>query len=118
MPPVAGRHAGERRSRRPRPSEPARANLRSVGVVAFGLILALVTWALLVWVAIDAGSSVRAGASGSWVLLAATVGGAILSLFAGLLLMGRLVRTGRKSLPEWRHGSRRAPFHRYQRRRA
>jgi hypothetical protein len=53
----------------------------------------VVAWGYLVYLAIDFGTSARSGASGSWALLGLASIGAIACLFAGLLLLARLLRT-------------------------
>jgi len=57
-----------------------------------GVTLAVVAWGYLVYAAIDFGSSARGGQSGAWWLLAMASAGAVACLFAGLLLLARLLR--------------------------
>jgi hypothetical protein len=86
-----GKHAGARRA------EPVpRANPQSRGkllALALGTTLCLVAWGYLVWAAIDFGRTARGGDSTSWIYLAIASVGAIACLFAGLLLVVRLLRT-------------------------
>jgi RsiW-degrading membrane proteinase PrsW (M82 family) len=60
---------------------------------ALAITLAVVAWGYLVWAAIDFGSSARDGEAGAWWLLGLAAVGAVACLFAGLMLVARLVRT-------------------------
>ena len=59
---------------------------------AAAITLLVVAWGYLVYVAIDFGTSARAGNSGAWWLLGLASLGAVACLFAGLMLLARLVR--------------------------
>lgn len=78
---------GARRAARPKRS--VRPQLIGLGLAAF---VALVAWAVLVWVAIHFGRSARGGDSGDWVYLAAASIGAVLCLFLSLWLVTLLLR--------------------------
>jgi hypothetical protein len=106
----AGKHAGARRA------EPVpRARPRGRGkllALALGTTLCLVAWGYLVWAAIDFGRTARGGDSSSWFYLAIASVGAIACLFAGLLMVVRLLRTlgvlSRDAIVEPTPGGRRA----------
>ena len=84
----SGKRAGSRRGVKQRSApDPAALGL------AIGITLCVVAWGYLVYLAIDFGTSARSGASGSWALLGLASIGAIACLFAGLVLIGRLLRT-------------------------
>jgi hypothetical protein len=63
--------------------------LVALGLAAF---VALVGWAVLVWIAIHYGRSARGGESGKWAYLAAASVGAVVCLFACLWLLTVLLR--------------------------
>ncbi|WP_127479035.1 hypothetical protein [Nocardioides pantholopis] len=91
-----GKRAGSRRARR-RP--PTTAPIL-VGLAA-GVTLLVVAWGYLVYAAVDFGSSARGGDSRSWWFLALASAGAVACLFAGLMLIARLLRAlGVTSTPE------------------
>ena len=52
----------------------------------------MVAWGYLVYLAIDFGTSARAGESGAWAFLVLASLGAVACLFAGLLFVSRLLR--------------------------
>lgn len=86
--PVAtGKRAGSRRSAQERASfnRPALA-------FALAITACLVAWGYLVYLAIDFGTSARAGDSGAWAFLVLSSLGAVACLFAGLLFVSRLIR--------------------------
>ena len=97
MEPVAtGKRAGSRRGAKQQASfnRPA---------LAFALAITgcLVAWGYLVYLAIDFGTTARAGDAGAWGLLALSSLGAVACLFAGLLFVSRLLRAlGLGSQPE------------------
>ena len=71
------------------PSAPAPSFL----ALAIGVTLAVVAWGYLVYAAIDFGSRGRAAAMARpWAFLALASLGAVACLFAGLLLVARLLR--------------------------
>ena len=78
------KHAGPRRSARQSPA---------VLVLAGAVTAAVVAWGYLVYLAIDFGTSARGGESTAWYLLGIAALGAVLCLFLGLVLIGRLLRT-------------------------
>ena len=82
------KHAGSRRG-------PARSSTRppAVFLLALAITAAVVAWGYLVYLAIDFGSSARAGETRAWWLLAVASLGAVLCLFLGLVLVARLLRT-------------------------
>ena len=84
---VAGKRAGTRRAPRQRSGVNAGALL-----LAAGITLCVVAWGYLVLAAIDFGTSARAGESAAWALLALASLGAVACLFAGLMMVARLVR--------------------------
>ena len=49
-------------------------------------------WGYLVYAAIDFGATARGGDGGAWVYLALAAVGAVACLFAGLMLIARLLR--------------------------
>ena len=78
---------GSRRG--PKPKRSFRPELLGLGA---GALLALAAWALLVWLAIDAGRRARGGESGDWLWLALASVGAVACLFACLWLVTALLR--------------------------
>ena len=60
--------------------------------LAVGVTLAVVAWGYLVYAAIDFGTTARAGDSTAWWFLALASIGAVACLFAGLMLISRLMR--------------------------
>lgn len=83
-----GRRAGSRKAARP----PRRSRPVVLGQ-ALGVTLAVVAWGYLVWAAIDFGSTARSGDGRAWWFLGLAALGAVACLFAGLLLVARLVST-------------------------
>jgi hypothetical protein len=70
-------------------------------VFALAITGCLVAWGYLVYLAIDFGTTARAGESGAWGLLALSALGAVACLFAGLLFVSRLLRAlGISSQPD------------------
>jgi hypothetical protein len=59
--------------------------------LAIGITLLVVAWGYLVYTAIDVGGSARDGDRRDWLLLALAAVGAIACLFAGLMLLARLI---------------------------
>jgi len=84
---VGSTRGGTRRAAKPKRTIQPR--LVGLAVAAF---LALVGWAVLVWVAIHFGRSARGGDSGQWVYLAAASVGAVVCLFVCLWLVTVLLR--------------------------
>lgn len=84
---ATGKRAGSRRGGKQKASF-------SPAALAFALAITacLVAWGYLVYLAIDFGTSARAGDSGGWGLLALSSLGAVACLFAGLLFVSRLLR--------------------------
>lgn len=60
--------------------------------MALGVTLLVVAWGYLVYAAIDFGSSARSGRSEAWWFLAMASTGAVACLFAGLMLITRILR--------------------------
>jgi TRAP-type C4-dicarboxylate transport system permease small subunit len=60
--------------------------------LAIGITLLVVAWGYLVYAAIDFGGSARDGKTRAWVFLALAALGAIACLFAGLMLVARLLQ--------------------------
>lgn len=82
-----GKRAGSRKGARTKSGfQPA------LLVLALGVTLSVVAWGYLVWAAIDFGSSARSGDSTAWALLGLASIGAVACLFAGLMLVARLLR--------------------------
>ena len=86
-----GARGGARRGAR-RAAKPSRTLQPRLLLLGAAAGVALVVWALLVWVAIDAGRSARGGDSGGWVVLALASLGAVGCLFGSLLLLTVLLR--------------------------
>ncbi len=84
---VTGKRAGSRRA-----AKPARRNPTAALAFAVAITLLVVAWGYLVYVAIDFGSSARAGQQAGWWLLGLASLGAVACLFVGLMLTTRLVR--------------------------
>ena len=59
---------------------------------ALAITACLVAWGYLVYLAIDFGTTARAGESDAWAFLALSSLGAVACLFAGLLFVSRLLR--------------------------
>lgn len=86
--PVAtGKRAGSRRGAKQATSF----NLPSLAL-ALAITGCLIAWGYLVYLAIDFGTSARAGESSAWSLLLLASLGAVACLFAGLLFASRLLR--------------------------
>lgn len=86
--PVAtGKRAGSRRGTK----QKASFNTPALGL-ALAITACLIAWGYLVYLAIDFGTSARAGESGAWAFLALASLGAVACLFAGLLFVSRLLR--------------------------
>ena len=84
---VGGKRAGSRRGPRAKRSfSPALLGL------ALGVTLLVVAWGYLVLAAIDFGASARGGRSEAWWFLAMASLGAVACLFAGLMLVARILR--------------------------
>jgi hypothetical protein len=60
-------------------------------LLALGITAAVVAWGYLVYLAIDFGTTARDGDSSAWWLLGLATIGAIACLFAGMMLVSRLV---------------------------
>ena len=90
----SGKHAGKRRAEpAPTPTrEPAERSRATLLVLALGVTLAVVAWGYLVYAAIDFGSQARGGDGKAWAFLGLASLGAVACLFAGLLLVARLLR--------------------------
>ena len=82
-----GRHAGSRKGPRQSPTFGPKAFLLALATTA-----AIVAWGYLVYLAIDFGTSARAGESRAWWFLALSSLGAVLCLFLGLVLVARPLR--------------------------
>lgn len=82
-----GDRAGSRRGprRRTRPT-------RAVLLHAVGITALVVAWGYLVWAAIDFGTEARQGEQVAWVFLGLASLGAVACLFAGLMLVVRLLQ--------------------------
>ena len=93
---ATGKRAGSRRGAKQKASfnRPA---------LAFALAITgcVVAWGYLVYLAIDFGTTARAGEAGAWGLLALSSLGAVACLFAGLIFVSRLLRAlGLSSHPD------------------
>ncbi len=84
---TTGKRAGSRRGSKPSPSLN-----RPALVLALLITACVVAWGYLVYLAIDFGTSARSGNSAAWGFLALSSLGAVACLFAGLLLVSRLLR--------------------------
>ena len=81
------KHAGTRKGPKNAPTLRPKVLLLAAAVTA-----ALVAWGYLVYLAIDFGTSARAGDSRAWWYLGLSSLGAVLCLFLGLVLIARLLR--------------------------
>ena len=61
-------------------------------MLALGVTLCVVAWGYLVWAAIDFGAEARGGDDDAWKYLGLASIGAVACLFAGLMLIARLLR--------------------------
>ena len=84
---TSGKRAGSRRGAKPSPSLN-----RPALILALLITVCVVAWGYLVYLAIDFGTAARSGQSGAWGLLVLSSVGAVACLFAGLLLVSRLLR--------------------------
>jgi hypothetical protein len=57
------------------------------------VVLCVAAWGYLVWAAIEFGSTARGGDNASWIFLGMASLGAVACLFAGLMLIARLLRS-------------------------
>jgi hypothetical protein len=87
---VPGRHTGPARLDEPTPKP--RSSSGPLMLLALGITATVVAWGYLVYLAIDFGTAARDGDSTGWWLLALATVGAIACLFAGMMLVSRLVR--------------------------
>jgi hypothetical protein len=86
MAPVA---AGKRAAAKPK----RKARFRpALALLALGVTLCVVAWGYLVWAAIDFGAQARGGDDDAWQWLGVASVGAVACLFAGLMLIARLLR--------------------------
>lgn len=97
---VAGHSKGKRVGTRPpraRSGGRARHLLARAALAAYavGVAVAVVAWGYLVWSAIDFGGTARAGDGRAWWFLGLAALGAVACLFAGLMLLARLLHTRR-----------------------
>jgi hypothetical protein len=73
--------------------KPRKATFRpALAVLALGVTACLVAWGYLVWAAIDFGAAARGGDGDAWRWLVVASLGAVACLFAGLMLVARLLR--------------------------
>ncbi|MDN4171538.1 hypothetical protein QWY28_01135 [Nocardioides sp. SOB77] len=84
---AAGKRAGSRRGAKRRPGFQPRLALLALGITAL-----VVAWGYLVYAAIDFGATARGGESAAWWFLGLASVGAVACLFAGLMLVARLLR--------------------------
>lgn len=84
---ATGKRAGSRKGAKQKASFN-----RPALVLALAITACVVAWGYLVYLAIDFGTSARAGDSGAWALLVLSSLGAVACLFAGLLFVSRLLR--------------------------
>ena len=63
-----------------------------LALLAVGITLSVVAWGYLVYAAIDFGSTARGGDGQAWLYLGLAALGAVACLFAGLMLIARLLR--------------------------
>ena len=87
---AAGRHAGPARLQEPEAPR-QRPSIAPLLLLALGITAAVVAWGYLVYLAIDFGTTARGGDSTAWWLLGLATIGAIACLFAGMMLITRLV---------------------------
>lgn len=83
-----GKRAGARRGEKRRAGFQPR-----ILLLALGITLLVVAWGYLVYAAIDFGASARGGESAAWWFLVLASLGAVACLFAGLMLVARMLRT-------------------------
>ena len=99
----SGKHAGARRAEPTAASGPRGASRIGAPLklllLALGTTLSVVAWGYLVWAAIDFGRTARAGDATAWLYLVIASLGAIACLFAGLLLVVRLLRVLKAPTP-------------------
>jgi hypothetical protein len=83
----------------------------ALAVLALGVTACVVAWGYLVWAAIDFGAAARGGDGDAWKWLVVASLGAVACLFAGLMLVARLLRAlgitdppPKKERPEQRSG--------------
>lgn len=89
-PVTSGKRVGSRHGARP--PRPSRTHYRAALVVCVGITLCVVAWGYLVYAAIDFGTAARGGSgSSAWALMGLASLGAVACLFAGLLLVSRLL---------------------------
>ena len=92
-PVTSGKRAGSRRAA----SSPRKLSRASLLICA-GITLCVIAWGYLVYAAIDFGTAARGGSGTSaWALMGLASLGAIACLFAGLLLVSRLLAALRGS---------------------
>lgn len=84
---ATGKRAGARRGAKRRTGFSPR-----LALLALGITLLVVAWGYLVYAAIDFGATARGGESAAWAFLALASVGAVACLFAGLMLVARLLR--------------------------
>jgi hypothetical protein len=84
-----GRHSGA--ARLDAETSPPRASRGPLLLLALGITAAVVAWGYLVYLAIDFGTTARDGDATAWWLLGLATLGAIACLFAGMMLVARLV---------------------------
>jgi len=84
---ATGKRAGSRKGAKQKASfnRPALA-------LALAITACLIAWGYLVYLAIDFGTTARAGDSNAWAFLVLSSLGAVACLFAGLLFVSRLLR--------------------------
>ena len=102
------RHRATERTQRPADRGPdAGRRRRRLALLGLGCLAALAAWLVLVAVSIDLGRELRAGDSGTWLVLAVALLGAVASLLAALLLGVRLRSSVREDSPARAPGRRR-----------
>lgn len=84
---MGGKRAGSRRGPRPK----RRVSPTLLGL-SLGVTLLVVAWGYLVFAAIDFGSEARGGRGEAWWFLGLASLGAVACLFAGLMLVARILR--------------------------
>lgn len=85
-------NSGSKRAGARRGARPKRRFRPSVLAYAVAITALVIGWGYLVWAAIDFGSDARDGDSRAWGFLGLAALGAAACLFAGLLLVARLLR--------------------------